>query len=103
MSKEMTKLCSWAIDTAKKAGADDCKVSVSKSRFVEVEYRERKPEKIKEATTKRLNLDVYVDQRYSSQDTSDLREEALEEFITNVIKNTRLLEADPYRTLPDPK
>lgn len=103
MSKEMTQLCSWVVDTTKKAGADDCKVRISKSRFVEVEYRERKPEKIKEATTKRLDLDVYVDQRYSSQDTSDMREEALEEFISRVIKNTKLLEEDPYRTLPDPK
>ena len=47
MSKDTLQLCSWAIDTAKKAGADDCKVRIAKSRFVEVEYRERKPEKIK--------------------------------------------------------
>jgi PmbA protein len=103
MSKEMLQLCSWVVDTAKKAGADDCKASIAKSRFVEVEYRERKPEKIKEATTKRLDLDIYVDQCYSSQDTSDMRKEALEEFITKAIKNTKLLEEDPYRTLPDPK
>ena len=103
MSKDMLEVCSWVIGTAKKAGADECKASVSKSRFVEVEYRERKPEKIKEATTQRLDVDVYVNQRYSSQDTSDLRQEPLKEFISNAIKNTKLLEADPYRTLPDPK
>ena len=102
MSKDTLQLCSWAIDTAKKAGADDCKVRIAKSRFVEVEYRERKPEKIKEATTQRLDLDIYVDQRYSSQNTSDLRQEPLGEFISNVIKNTKLLEEDPIRTLPDP-
>jgi PmbA protein len=103
MSKDMLDVCSWAIDTAKKAGADDCKAKISKSRFVEVEYRERKPEKIKEATTQRLDVDIYVDQRYSSQDTSDLRPEPLQEFISKAIQNTKLLEADQYRTLPDPK
>ena len=103
MSKDMLDLCSWVIDTAKKAGTDDCKARISKRRFVEVEYRERKPEKIKEATTQRLDLNIYVNQRYSSQDTSDLRKEALQDFISNAIKNTKLLEEDPYRSLPDPE
>lgn len=102
MSRDMLDVCSWVIETARKAGADECKARISKNRFVEVEYREKKPEKIKEATTQRLDIDVYVNQRYSSQDTSDLRQESLKEFISNAIKNTKLLEADPYRTLPDP-
>ena len=43
MSKEMMNLCEFVLKTAKKAGAADCKVSYSKRRFVEVQYRERKP------------------------------------------------------------
>jgi len=44
-----------------------------------------------------------VNGRYSSQSTSDLRRKALKDFITNAIATTKLLEEDPYRTLPDPK
>lgn len=103
MSKDMIDLCSWVISTAKKAGADDCKARVNKRRFVEVEYREKKPETIKEASTQRLAVNIYVNSRYSAQNTSDVRKDALEIFIKNAVNNTKLLEEDPYRNLPDPK
>ena len=103
MNKEMSELCSWVISTAKKAGADDCKVEIYKRRFVEVNYREKKPETIKEASTQQLAVNIYVNSRYSTQNTSDIRKDALEIFINNAVNNTKLLEEDPYRSLPEPK
>ncbi|NQT26874.1 TldD/PmbA family protein [candidate division KSB1 bacterium] len=103
MSKEMTKLCELVLKTAKQAGADDCKVSYSKSRFVEVQYREKKPETVKEAGTQGINIDIYVNNRYSAQNTSDLRPDALKTFVNNVVETAKLLEEDPFRSLPDPK
>ena len=103
MNKEMYDLAEMSIQTAKSAGADDCRVSINSQRFVEISYREKKPENIKEATTKGLSIRVYADERYSSQSTSDLRKDALETFIKNAIASTKLLAKDPYRTLPDPK
>lgn len=103
MNKEMYDLCEWVISAAQKAGANDCRASISKRRFVEVQYRERKPETIKEASTKRLGLSIYTDGRYSAQNTSDLRKEALKDFISRLITNTKLLAEDKFRSLPDPK
>ncbi|MCI5209456.1 MAG: hypothetical protein D3910_11825, partial [Candidatus Electrothrix sp. ATG2] len=103
MSKEMSELCSWVINTAKKAGADDCKVRIAKRRFVEVEYREKKPETIKEASTQQLAVNMYVQGRYSSWETSDFRKDALAIFTKNAVESTKILEKDPYRNLPDPK
>ncbi|MBD3377234.1 TldD/PmbA family protein [candidate division KSB1 bacterium] len=103
MSNEMKQLCEFVLNTAKKAGASECRVSFSKRRFVEVQYRERKPETVKEATTQGIGVDVYVDGRYSSQSTSDLRRDALKAFVSNVVDTARLLEEDPYRSLPDPE
>jgi PmbA protein len=103
MNKEMQDLAAWAVKTAKGAGADDCWVSINGQRNVEISYRQHKPENIKEATTKGLYIQLFVDGRYSSQSTSDLRKDALKDFITNAIATTRLLAEDPYRTLPDPK
>jgi PmbA protein len=103
MNKEMQELSAWAIKTAKSAGANDCKVSISSQRNVEISYRQQKPENIKEATTKELYIQIYVNGRYSSQSTSDMRKEALKEFIGTAVKNTKLLAEDPFRTLPDPK
>ena len=103
MNKEMHDLVAWSIKTAKSAGADECRVRMSSRRFVDISYRERKPETIKEASTRSFDIVIFVNGRYSSQSTSDLRKSALKDFITNAIATTKFLEEDPYRTLPDPK
>lgn len=103
MNKEMYELVAWSIKTAKSAGADECRVRMNSERFVDISYRERKPETIKEASTRSFGIEVFVNGRYSSQSTSDLRKSAMKDFISNAIATTKLLEEDPYRTLPDPK
>jgi len=96
-------LANWVIDQTIKAGADDCKVSLSKRRMVDINYREHKPEVIKEATTRNLYLEVFVNNRYAGHSTPDYRQSTLGEFIKEVIAGAKIMEEDPYRTLPDPK
>jgi PmbA protein len=103
MNNEMLQLCAWAVEQVKEAGADGCKATVNRVRSVEVSYRERKPETIKEATSQSLSLDLYADGRYSSQNTSDLRRDAVRDFIGGAVATTKLLAKDPYRSLPDRK
>ena len=99
----MHDLASWSIEKAKAAGAGDCRVGISSRRFVEISYRQRKPESIKEASTRNLYIEIYADNRYSGQSTSDLRQDELKDFISNAVATTKLLAEDPFRTLPDPK
>lgn len=101
--QDFRELADWVIDQTLKAGAKDCKVNLSKRRFVEINYRDRKPEVIKEATTQGLNLQVYINNRYASQSTPDFRKSTLSGFITDVIDSAKIMEEDPFRTLPDPK
>ena len=96
------ELTEWVIDRTLKAGAKDCRISLSKRRFVEINYRERKPDTLKEATIRNLNLGVYVDNRYANQSTPDIRLSSLESFITGLIESARVMEEDPFRSLPDP-
>ncbi len=103
MNKEMQELTAWVIQATQKAGADHCKVNLDSTRSIEVSYRDRRPENIKEASTKALNIEIYVNKRFSMQSTSDLRKTALQEFITHAVAATKLLAEDPLRTLPDPK
>jgi PmbA protein len=103
MNKEIRDLAAGAIKTAKSAGANDCRVGINSQRQVEISYRDHKPDTIKEASTKGLFVEIFVDNRYSIQNTSDLRKDALDDFITNAVATTKLLAEDPYRTLPDPK
>jgi PmbA protein len=103
VNQEMLDLATMAIETAKRAGAAASRVGINSARNVEVSYRERKPETIKESSTRNLQITLYVDGRYSAQGTSDLRPEELKRFITDAVATTRLLAEDPFRSLPDPK
>lgn len=101
MSKKMIDICEFVLKTAKAAGADDCRAGFNKSRYVEVRYREHKPENVSEAATSNVSIQIFADGCYSSQGTSDLRKSALKTFIENAVKSAVLLEKDTYRSLPD--
>jgi PmbA protein len=102
MNQELKNLCKWVIDLTEKNGAKECKTTIYKARNVNIRYRKQKPEIIKEATTQGLSLEIFVDGKYSSQSTPDIRKKTMENFILKAIENTRYLEEDPFRTLPDP-
>jgi PmbA protein len=97
------ELAVWVIDKARQAGVKDCRVSISKRRSVNIRYRDKKPEVIKEATSQGLYLEVYTDNKFAGKSTPDFRKTTLESFISDLVFNARLMEEDPYRTLPDPK
>jgi PmbA protein len=101
MNKDMHDLASWIITTAGMAGAAGCRVHLNQNRSVEISYRDRRPENIRESSTRELGISFFVDGRYSGQNTSDLRPAALERFINDGVTSTRLLAEDPDRTLPD--
>jgi len=103
MSNELMDLAGWTIKEARGAGAEEARVRIFSNRQVEISYRERKPETIKEASTRALSVEIFAMGRYSSQSTSDLRRDALKGFLSNAVSATRLLAEDPFRTLPDSK
>lgn len=102
----MSKLLDTAKDAvarALKAGAGEAVASAYRSREVDLGWRDGRVEKTSEATTRGLSMALYVDGRYSSVSTSDLRPEALDRFLADSIAMARTLARDPFRSLPDPK
>ena len=99
----MMELARQAVATAQKKGAQQVAATGYRSRDVQVDWRDGRLEKLHEATTRGLSLQLYVDGRYSAVSTSDLRPEAVEQFIENAIALARALAKDPFRALPDPK
>jgi PmbA protein len=83
-------------------GAAEAAAGSWQARHVEVAWRDGRIEKVSEATTRGLGLDLYVDGRYASVSTSDLRPEAVERFVEDAVALARTLAPDPYRRLPDP-
>jgi PmbA protein len=83
-------------------GAKEAGAAVSRVRDVTLDWRDGKVDRINEATRRGVQLQLYVDGRYSVASSSDLRPEALEQFIADSVSNTRVLAEDPFRSLPDP-
>jgi PmbA protein len=101
--QDMLAIAQSCIAMAKSAGASDAAARAYRVRDVSLDWRDGKPEKISESTTRGVNIALYVDGRYGSVSTSDLRPDALKTFITDSIAMTKAIAADPFRVLPDPE
>ena len=99
---DVREIARAAMKSALDKGAKEAAATVNRSRNVSLEWRDGKVEKINEATTRGLSLQLYVDGRYSQVSSSDLRPEALSTFIADSVTMTRVLSEDPFRALPEP-
>jgi PmbA protein len=98
----LLEIARMAAGLATRHGAGEASAGAWRARQVEVAWRDGQLEKIAEATTRGLGLDLYVDGRYAAVSTSDLRPEALERFVVESVALARALSPDPHRRLPDP-
>jgi PmbA protein len=102
-SKESLELARWAVEQARRQGAGQVSANVFSERSVGVQIREGKIEQLQESVQNGLTLGLYLNQRYSSHSTNDLRRDSLGAFIEQAVALTRYLAPDPFRSLPDPK
>jgi len=102
-SKERFELARWAVAQARKCGAQDAAVDVRDGREIEVQFRDKTIEKLQEAKRHSLGISVYLNNRYSTQSTNNLRKASLETFISDAVAMTKYLNEDQFRKLPDPK
>jgi PmbA protein len=100
---ELTRIAEGAVASAKKAGSQAAAATVRRQRDVTLNWRDQKVEKVSEAVSRRLDVELFVDGRYGAVSTSDLRPAALAKFIADAVTLTRTLAVDPARGLPDPQ
>ncbi len=89
------------VELARKAGAAEATASVGRGESSSVTHRDGQLESFEESRTLTASIELLVDDRYSTHGTSDLRPEALAEFVARAVEATRFLEPDPDRRLPD--
>lgn len=99
---ELLHSATAAVEMARKAGAQDAWASLSRDRSVSYTFRDGKIEKVEESTSRGLGISLYVDDRYSTHSTTDLRPDRLQAFIAEAVALTRALQPDPHRKIPDP-
>ncbi len=102
VGEEFREIARSAVTTAQQVGAQEVAARVAKVREVGVQWRDGQIEQVTESTTRGLALSLYVDGRFASVSTSDLRPEAIAPFIADAVAMTRTLSEDPFRVLPDP-
>ena len=102
VSEEFREVARDAVKAAQGQGAQGVAARIAKVRDVGVQWRDGHIEQVTESTTRGLGLSLYVDGRFASVSTSDLRPAAIGPFIGDAVGMTRTLSEDPFRTLPDP-
>jgi PmbA protein len=102
VGEDFREIAHAAVTAAQGAGAQEVAARVAKVREVGVQWRDGQIEQVTESTTRGLALSLYVDGRFASVSTSDLRPEAIGPFIADAVAMTRTLSEDPFRVLPDP-
>ena len=90
------------VERCKKAGAQEAFVATSRRRNVELQRRDGATDRLVESTSRSVSVQLWVDGRYSSQSTTDLRPEALDRFLADAVALTRALQPDPARQMTDP-
>lgn len=102
MPAELVELAARALELARRAGASDAIAGVSDGVATEFARRDGALEKVQESGSRSLGLQLWVDGRWSSHATSDLRPAELARFVADAVALTRALEPDPFRVIPDP-
>jgi PmbA protein len=88
-----------AVQMALESGAADAFAVENESRDVEFSYRDGALEKVKDAISRNVALELYVAGRYSAHTTTDLAPDRLRAFIREAVALTRALEPDEYRKI----
>lgn len=94
-------MAQYVLDYALRRGCQQVRALFSAGEENEVEVRDGKVDKLHHSGGCQLSLSLFVDGAYSTISTNRLEREELERFIDKGIINTRFLEKDPYRSLPE--
>ena len=99
--KKEKEMAQYALDYALRRGCQQVRALFFAGEENEVEVRDGKVDKLHHSGGCQLSLSLFVDGAYSTISTNRLERDELERFIDKGIINTRFLEKDPYRSLPE--
>lgn len=91
-----------AVALAKKHGAKDAAASASRSREVETTWRDGRIEKVSDAVSRSVTLQVYADGKCALCLRAICAPDALDRFVAGAVGIGRRHRSRRHRTLPDP-
>ena len=103
LTREEIALAKHCLSFALEQGADKVRITLTKSLLNLVGLLNGEVDKTSHALDRSLQLQLFVEGRFGSFSSNRLEKEGLEAFIREAIDTVKMLEADPYRTLPAPE
>ncbi len=101
--EEQYSITKWVMEHAIQNGAQQARVILYNNNSSQIEVRDEKIDKLQESNRIGMQINLYVDKKYSSISTSRItNKEELGKIIEEAIVGTRYLAEDEFRTLPDP-
>jgi PmbA protein len=101
---EKYSIAKWAMEHAVQNGAQHARVSIYNNNSSQIEVRDEKIDKLQESNRSGMQINLYVDNKYSSISTNRItNKDELGKFIEEAIVGTKYLAEDEFRTLPDPE
>lgn len=89
------------LERGRQAGAEEAEATLLESRHFATRVRQGTIETLSEASTRSLQLRVFVGQRAARAASSDLREETVDTLVRRAVERARLANRDPYAGLPE--
>lgn len=99
---EDIELARYCLDEARKAGAQDARVILSKSVSDNYSMRDGELDNASHSADCGISIGLYVDSRKGSFSTNRMEKDSLARFIRNAVASTKLLEPEKEYRLPDP-
>lgn len=94
------ELAEKTLGFARKEGAIQCRVTLSKSTSDLLDTLNGQLDKVTHCLDKSLSLSLFIDDKFATFSTNRLEEKELADFVRTGAQITRMLEKDPNRTLP---
>ena len=96
-------LAGHCLDFALLSGASSVRITLSKSLMDLTGVLNGEIDKTALALDRSMQLALFVDGRFGTFSSNRLEKEGLEKFILDAISTVRMLEKDPFRSLPSPE
>lgn len=99
--QQLLALAQDVVARATRLGASAARASARRGREVELRLRDGQIEKLQDAQSRGVSVELYVDGRYTSHTSADLSDRGLDAFLREAVALTRALAPDPHRRLPE--
>ncbi len=96
--KEVARKC---LEYALKHGAQQARVSLSKSTLDSFMMLNGEFDKLTHCTDRSIYIYLFVDGKYGTYSTNRLNDKDIEDFVLRAVENTRMLAPDEFRRLPE--